>query len=134
MNAVVLSHVHQGKYGYHPCDKETYLKLKALNKLYVEALRQKAAWDRWNRKLPKNRFCRRKVRDAEGNISSQIVPMVEPALNSLLKKLVYAVVFKENAELIGDEYRHSRYPHQSDKGIRKLRLSEDVINNLLQSC
>lgn len=45
----------QGKYGWYPCDKETYLKLKFLYKKYQENLQYSAKWYRCHRKAEKNR-------------------------------------------------------------------------------
>jgi hypothetical protein len=42
--------VYQGKWGYYPCDQETFLKLKKLNKAFCKAQKQTAKWHRWNRK------------------------------------------------------------------------------------
>src|SRR5688572_17814404 len=54
-------------WGHHPCDYPTYLVLKELHQHYLEALRQRAAWERWHRKLPHNRQLRRRLRADDGN-------------------------------------------------------------------
>ena len=45
----------QSRFGFHPCDKETFLHLKYLHKHYWIALRQFHRWHRWFRKEPQNR-------------------------------------------------------------------------------
>lgn len=45
----------QSKWGFHPCDYETYLKLKALHKHYWQSLYDFHRWYRWWRKQPENR-------------------------------------------------------------------------------
>jgi len=47
--------VFKSKWGYHPCDQETYFKLKKLNAMFFRAQQKAATWHRWNRKDPKNR-------------------------------------------------------------------------------
>jgi len=64
---------YKGKYGYYPCSKETYLKLKEMNKKLTKAKKMAAAWNRWHRKDPHNRkgpepelmpfFCAKSVKD-----------------------------------------------------------------------
>ena len=48
---------YQSRWGYHPCNYATYLKLRRLHKAYWEGRRLLARWDRWRAKLPKNRRC-----------------------------------------------------------------------------
>lgn len=47
--------VFQGVYGYYPCDKETFLKIKKIRKYYYEALPKAASFFRWARKSSRNR-------------------------------------------------------------------------------
>jgi hypothetical protein len=47
--------IHQSKYGFHPCDYETYKKLKFLHKHYWQTLYDFHAWWRWERKDEDNR-------------------------------------------------------------------------------
>jgi hypothetical protein len=43
------------RFGFHPCDRETFCKLKALKKYYWLTVRDFHRWWRWQRKLPQNR-------------------------------------------------------------------------------
>ncbi|RDJ35063.1 MAG: hypothetical protein DWQ19_09515 [Crenarchaeota archaeon] len=45
----------KGRWGWHPCDYQTYLKLKKIKKWYWETIYARAKYHRWARKLPKNR-------------------------------------------------------------------------------
>jgi len=153
MSTVVASHVHQSKWGYHPCDKEVFLKLKALNKFYVDALHRKAAWERWERKEPHNRIGRERLRSSNGQVVGYgvPVPLPEPVLNGLLVKETYfsdvnrsgkwikdvrveraKVSFADGAEIIAQEYKYARTPQPSEKGMRQLKLSVETIDRLLQ--
>jgi hypothetical protein len=72
----------RSRWGFHPCDYETFRLLKQLNRLCEKAQRLHAQWQRWRRKKPHNRLLRRKVRDAEGRVVGREVvgPWPEPPL------------------------------------------------------
>ena len=154
-----MGHVHKSRFGYHPCDKEVFLKLKELNKIFVDALHKKAAWERWERKEPRNRIGRQRLRDSEGKVVGYgiPVPINEPALNDLLEKQMYLsdvdrngrynsvkgkptpiergrVSFVYQADLIAQEYKYARMPQPSEKGVRQMKLSPDTIDRLLLLC
>jgi len=42
--------IFKSKWGYHPCDKETFQQLKKLNYWLLLAKKKAANWNRWNRK------------------------------------------------------------------------------------
>jgi hypothetical protein len=75
----------QSRWGWHPCDYETFALLKRLHGLYWRALRQHATWQRWKRKMPQNRVLRRRVRDEQGRkVGVEVVgPWPEPPLPAL---------------------------------------------------
>lgn len=56
-NAVQVAPVNefQSRWGYHPCNRETFLKLKRLHKAFWWHLRRSVAAERWNAKRPENR-------------------------------------------------------------------------------
>ena len=147
------SHVHAGRWGFHPCDKETFLKLKELNKLYQQALHQMAAFRRWEGKEPRNRFGRERIRDANGRVVDYgpKVLVEAPALNHLIDKETYhsdtnrsghwlgagkteereKVSFRYLADLIGQEYKYARTPQPAASGVRQLKLTLADIERLL---
>lgn len=45
----------QSRFGFHPCDRELFFKVKYLHKRYWETLRAFHQWHRWNNKDPQNR-------------------------------------------------------------------------------
>jgi hypothetical protein len=47
--------IFQSRFGFHPCDRQTFLQLKALKKCYWLTVRDFHRWWRWQRKLPHNR-------------------------------------------------------------------------------
>jgi len=142
--------VHKSKWGFHPCGYETFKKLKALQKLYQDALRRRAAWERWERKLPENRISRKKIRNSAGQVVGFMAPqpLTEPELNALLEKEEYKtyqdrfgaysskqhvrerVVFRRFAEDILSDYRNARFPVSSENQVQPLELSEEQIDAL----
>lgn len=47
--------MNKGKYGYYPCDYNSYKLLKQLCIWHLDALRRRAAYKRWEVKQPQNR-------------------------------------------------------------------------------
>lgn len=74
----------RSKWGWHPCDYETFLQLRELHRDYWAALRRFAEWQRWARKHPQNRVIRRRLRDASGRkIGTEVIgPRPEPELDA----------------------------------------------------
>jgi hypothetical protein len=58
----------KSRHGYHNCDYQTWLKLRHLRKCLFQAIRAKAAWERWYGKEPQNRVRRHKIRDDQGRV------------------------------------------------------------------
>ena len=50
-----MTETFESRFGFHPCDYATFVKLKRVHKGYHEALRKVAAHRRWARKMPHNR-------------------------------------------------------------------------------
>jgi len=53
--SVAISNVHEGRWGFHSCSYDDFLKLKQAHKLLLRAYKDIKAWDRWDRKRPENR-------------------------------------------------------------------------------
>ena len=47
--------IYKSRCGHHPCNHETFLKLKKVHKAYSESRRLLAKHRRWSTKLPQNR-------------------------------------------------------------------------------
>jgi hypothetical protein len=139
----------KGRYGWYPCDWETFKKLKELNKALTKARHQKAAWERWYRKMPHNRVMRTKLKDSNGRTVGYAapVPMPEPKLCPLFcekytKKVQWDkhhVYHKGGVEEtfvdlttlpIEKDYRLARYPAPAEEACEPLSLQADVINEL----
>lgn len=147
---ITASHVHQGRFGFHPCDYATFLKLKLLNKRYVEAQHQKASYNRWERKAPHNRVTRKKVYNGHNLVSYEApVPRPEPVFNGLLEKETYYSPQDRNgqyvkqsiersrldwvhqAQWIPECYKLARMPNPTPESIKQLKLSDKDIEMLL---
>jgi len=141
--------MHQGKYGWYPCDRETYHKLKKLNMALTQAIRKKSAWDRWDRKEPQNRVIRTKIRDSLRRVIGfqEPVPMPEPEVYGIFcQKVVKNVkvgkkgqyykdgcdeTFVEmNGLSICEDYKKSRYPVATKEECVELSLNTAQINEL----
>jgi hypothetical protein len=141
--------IHQGKYGFYPCDWEVYHKLKVINMAFTKAISQKAAWERWDRKRPQNRVIRFKIKDAQGRVIGyeNPIPMPEPEVcpifcNKIVKKVQWdkqnnyhkdgiEETFMELSTLpIYEDYRRARYPVQAEEAVEFLSLSSQLIDEL----
>ena len=136
---------HQGKFGWYPCDWATYRKLKALNLVYFKALQGKKRWERWERKDPKNRTIRGKLKDSAGRVVGYKapLPMPEPEICPIFcEKIVTKVNFCKNGinitevarvvieDSLYDDYRNARYPKATKEEVQPLSLNLDTINQL----
>jgi hypothetical protein len=71
--------VYRTRWGYVPCDYETYQKIKRLRYLFLQGLIADAKWHRYNCKQPQNRVLRIPIRNAEGQkIGYEVKKIVRP--------------------------------------------------------
>ncbi|MBT6053042.1 MAG: hypothetical protein HOG49_40085 [Candidatus Scalindua sp.] len=84
MTTMTETKVYQSKWGFHPCDLETYKKLRKLNQWFLKAQIKAAEWNRWARKDEHNRVIKKFVRNDQGQrIGCEIVcPKPEPTVDS----------------------------------------------------
>jgi len=141
---------YQSRWGYHPCDYETFVLLKLLNARWLVAQRRHAQWQRWFRKKPANRVVRRWLRDGEGRkIGREVVGrQPEPRVCPLFCKRVTVVShWSESGECLpaGREvdgyallaplgipktYRAARTPAPTAEAVRPLPLTAAEIRRL----
>ena len=126
----------ESRWGFHPCDTDTFRKLKAIHKWYWQTLKDSAAWERWNRKLPKNRVIRKYTRDAAGNkVSSEIVgPQPEPRVCPTLEReaMLYHSVPWDSKWV--QDYQRARMPKATKDEVIPLIHSVDEINQMYLRC
>lgn len=138
------------RWGFHPCDHETYLLLKLLHARYQAALRAHARWRRWFRKKPTNRVIRQYVCDTQGRKAGHDVVGRQPEPRQ-------CPLFGRRAEVLGHwsadggflpvgrpqpgfvllpdpgiaaAYRAARTPAATPEEVRPLPLSPAAIRQL----
>lgn len=136
MSAVLEQTVVQGRFGFYPCDRETYFKIKELNFLSYLNLRMDKAYARWANKEPQNRIAHRWVRNAQGQKVQSVAgdPIAEPrkglaAFNEKVKTGTYS--YKTIRQLLESDYRNARYPKTKAEEVTSLVLPIDRIDQLL---
>jgi hypothetical protein len=142
--------VHKSRFGFHPCDYQTYKKLKILHREYQKAVSQRMKWIRWERKEPHNRVMRERIRNSQGQVVGYgiKVPMPEPEIDPLFcqkrKELVHwdkkgkyhkDGIFREVVDIedhdICENYRRARYPFPTEN-VKPLTISLETIDRLYQ--
>jgi len=75
--------VYESKWGFHPCNREIYAKLRKLNYWLLQAKKSASAYTRWFRKEEQNRVIRKKIRNEKGQVIGYeiIGPKNEPKLH-----------------------------------------------------
>jgi hypothetical protein len=147
--------VHQSKWGYHPCSKETSKKLRTINRVYLKALRLQAAHDRWANKDPQNRVLFSTVRDESGKKTGRIpvldkqnkpVPMPEPKLCKLpAGGLIFEWTYKyeperkprrisKMGEAMLEASRQARKPVENPDDVKPLGVRQADIDRLYEQC
>lgn len=107
--------------------------LKELDKLWLRARRQRAAWHRWYRKLPHNRVRRPRIRDAHGRTVGYgpPVPLPEPELSAAFCRKTelpsgrLEVILLDN--WIEAAYRLARYPKPTRELVQPLPVADEEI-------
>lgn len=115
---------YQSRWGYHPCDFPTYLMLKAINKVVLLHLRQQAAWERWDRKMPHNRIYRSKLRNNSGQVVGFGLPVPRPEPEVTLSFL------PPKARLVPEVYRWARRPAPTPEAVERMKLTVEDIRHL----
>jgi hypothetical protein len=107
--------------------------LKELNKLWLKAQRQAAAWRRWYRKLPHNRTRRPRLRDEHGWLIGYgpPEPMPEPELHPCFCEKVELPSGRFEVRLSGGRveaaYRLARYPRRAPEEVVPLPMAAEEV-------
>lgn len=125
------------KWGFHPCDYQTFSKLKALHRAYWEAVYGLGDWFRWNAKQPQNRVHRRKIKDAMGRVSGKetVGPWNEPTYCPIFGTPTHKNIWLTMPQHLKDhgiiaDYQNARMPKASPDQVVPLNLSDERINEL----
>lgn len=151
MNTVTENGVHQSKWGFHPCSKETSKKLRFLNGVYAKAQHMAGAWERWERKLPHNRVVKRAIKDEKGikvgtevvlDAQGQPVPWKEPEICTLFHDKIPSSVDRWGGKIGGRAEdngfgadilaasRQARTPQATPQTVKPLPFSDEEIDRL----
>jgi hypothetical protein len=111
------------RWGFHPCDYPTFLKLKRIHKVYWAGLKKIAAWQRWHRKLPHNRVLTRWHRDAAGRKIRRVPigPWPEPVIPE-----VVGAICQGGYPVVAD-YQSARHGQPEDQ-VRPLLIPQVVLD------
>jgi hypothetical protein len=125
----------KGRFGFYPCDYETFLKVKKLHSFYWKALRRNAEFERWCRKAPQNRVIRKWFRDEKGRkTGSEIVgPKPEPKCYPIFHTRNYVPQGFHALEDMGilQAYQSARTPREKAEDVAPLNLSVEKIDKML---
>jgi hypothetical protein len=140
---------YRSRWGWHPCDYETYLLLKRLNARCERAARRHGEWRRWRRKQPHNRLLREPVVDHKGRgVGTRVVgPKPEPVLDPLfcVRRQVRTFRGPDGQPLkearwveevsfcdlgIPEAYRAARRPVPAEGQVPALRLTPAEVRRL----
>ena len=141
----------QSRWGFHPCDYETYRRLKVLHHVYQTALGMAHTWERWNRKDPQNRVVRRRIRNEKGQaIGYELaVPLAEPRICAVFSQHVQerrhvdkkGVIHKDGflqPKVVTDDlgiveaFSGARKPVKEAGDVRPMRISVESIEALFE--
>lgn len=112
----------ESKRGFHPCNFEDFKKIKLLYKYYWRAKIASAAWNRWSRKLPKNRVVKRKI---PGKGYEVLGPMTEPFFPKSYQKLLERPIIPL--------FQQARHPQPTKNMLKPLVVPLSQVEELLKS-
>jgi hypothetical protein len=126
--STVTVDVNRSRFGFHPCDYQTFRKLKTLHKRYWQTVKAFAEWKRWDRKEPQNRVIRKWNRDEKRRkIGFEIVgPRPEPKYCPFFVNRFWT----EDHGII-EAYQQARRPVKEDE-VQPLNLSVEEIDRMYQ--
>jgi hypothetical protein len=112
--------------------------LKALNRVWLRARSQAAAWRRWHRKLPHNRVRRQHLRDAQGRLIGYgpPEPLPEPPLHpGFCRKAELPsgrIELALTGAIIEEAYRLARHPKATGEEVKPFPINFEEIGRLYQ--
>jgi hypothetical protein len=107
--------------------------LKELNRLWLEARRQAAAWQRWTRKRPHNRVRRPRIRNERGWVTGYgpPQPLPEPVLSPYFCQKVELPSGRTDVflsgERVGQAYHLARFPKAGASEVAPLPVTDAEI-------
>jgi hypothetical protein len=140
---VVPEGVFQGRFGFHPCDYETFKMLKTIKKHYYQSLRQAGNAKRYYRKEPRNLFTKRPIRNEAGQVvrreKDQPIPrpVVHPTFIDISTITACPTrktgTYVKHADMV-TAFNYARMPQATAREVRPLSVSKDRIRELYEAC
>lgn len=121
----------QGRWGFYPCSREHYKKLKRLNWLVLQCRRQDAAYRRWERKATQNRRIFIGGKNGWETAKKRDVPKMHRAYKPAPEP-VMAEIYPPQMEYIERDYRSARYP-QTEAEVKPLIFGSEYVDATLQT-
>jgi hypothetical protein len=135
--------VFQGRFGFHPCDYETFKMLKTIKKHYYQSLRQAGNAKRYYRKEPRNLFTKRPIRNEAGQVvrreKDQPIPrpVVHPTFIDISTITACPTrktgTYVKHADMV-TAFNYARMPQATAREVRPLSVSKDRIRELYEAC
>ena len=129
----------EGRFGFYPCDYDTYQKIRKIYNAYLKSLSQNASWWRWTNKQPQNRVIRRWKRDAQGRrcgceiVGKRPEPSINPVFWNMSPLYHRPVMNRVIIDKVIADYRRARYPMKRAEDVVSLSMSNEEIENLFNS-
>lgn len=124
--------VFESKWGWHPCDRDTYHMLRRCNHLRLLAWHQDAKHDRWARKNPKNRIKRKPVFDKKHRKIGYTDPEPVPEPSLAHRDLKLTLTKDTGVADIHRNYIRAKYPKSSPETVMPLTKSKEDIQEDLK--
>lgn len=135
--------VFASRWGYYPCDYDTYIRLKKLAEHVRRALHMSHAWKRWARKLPHNRVARQRLRNDKGQcVGYRVIGLIpEPQIDPVFPDVTTTPDWKQWRTgkmpkiIVGDDgvladYQRARFPKATPEAVEPLQISLKRIADL----
>lgn len=125
MTMATMAPVFQSRWGYHPCDYQTFKMLKAIKKAFYKAQRQAANLRRWLRKSPHNRFVSLRTLHRDKSLCKDLkseIPIPEP-------KVIEFFIEREVSRWTGETrvfMKNAEFPIECDNAAQPRSKPEDV--------
>jgi hypothetical protein len=126
------THTVQGRWGWYPCDYDTYRKIRKLYGYYLKSLRMDAAHARWARKEPQNRVLKRKVLDAQGRVCKRETVLGEDGQPVMRPEP--PIMRVPISHFVEEDYRNAKMPKATQADVQPLKLSLSSIDQQLKAC
>ena len=117
------ANVYQSRFGFHPCTQEYWKKIKKVRYYQHISNIQSARYQRWERKLPKNRVRWERITVGPGLSGTKWnpIPWAEPETHPISFDKLWAEYYK-------------CLPQPDEAAVKPLSISEEQLDQQIQLC